>query len=161
MYFLEKNLYISKSNNILFDLKDGGIYKVNNEFINLIGGKGNINTNDLDSNDKELYEKISNNNINYYDSIDSLKIHVSNACNLKCKYCYANQGNYGKETKIMNSDVVNKLINFIDAYIKNHKLKHIAFFGGEPLLAIEILNKFVKNLRIWVLFFCFKQTGQL
>ena len=46
-------------------------------------------------------------------TIDAVKIHVSNSCNLRCKYCYANEGNYGYESSIMNEKNSKKNIHLM------------------------------------------------
>lgn len=94
----------------------------------------------LNETDKSLYERISNLEIKYSDQVDGLKIHVSNSCNLRCSYCYANQGNYGSKSELMNINTANDIIYFINEYMKNNPLKYITFFGGEPLLAIDIIE---------------------
>lgn len=136
MYYTNKNFYVNSKNNILFDLKDGGIYEVTKEFIELMDDEGNISKT-LYNQDKLLYDQISQQQSIKKNNIQCFKIHVSNTCNLSCKYCYANQGNYGEKDEIMNINTVDKVIDFLDRYMKNNILKYITFFGGEPLLAIE------------------------
>lgn len=140
MFVSQKKIYISKSKNILFDLKDGGIYRISNEFINNMDKNGDIQTELLNDTDKPLYQKISNLEIKYSDQIECLKIHVSNSCNLRCSYCYANKGNYGNESELMSVNTAENVINFINEHVKNYPLKYITFFGGEPLLAVDIIE---------------------
>ena len=40
--------------------------------------------------------------------IDRITIHVSNDCNLRCKYCYASGGSYGKARSIMSTETAKK-----------------------------------------------------
>ncbi len=68
------------------------------------------------------------------------------SCNLKCKYCYADEGTYGIQS-------VNRQFSFEDyvsTYTKMwniHKgVKSISFFGGEPLLNFKEIKKFVEYL---------------
>ncbi|MBU5255270.1 radical SAM protein [Tissierella praeacuta] len=72
------------------------------------------------------------------------KIHVSNTCNLECKYCYANHGNYGSMDKIIIRNTVRKLSEVIINNFNN--ISKITFFGGEPLLGIDEIEEICSNL---------------
>jgi len=76
-----------------------------------------------------------------------LVIHVTNYCDLKCKYCYANGGNYFSEEKDIDLDTIDKTLSVF--YSEFDEIGFIQFFGGEPLLnldAIEYVCKSVRNL---------------
>lgn len=67
----------------------------------------------------------------------------STACNLKCRYCFADAGTYGNKTQ--------KRFFSADEYIYVYRLalkqyggiNAISFFGGEPMLNINEIEKFV------------------
>lgn len=70
--------------------------------------------------------------------VNRITIHVSNDCNLRCKYCYAEGGNYGQQREIMS---LHTATEFVDFCIENFEdVKQIVFFGGEPMLNIEIMD---------------------
>lgn len=70
-------------------------------------------------------------------SCDMLQLVISNACNMKCKYCYANEGTYNNEKKLMDLDIAKKGIDlFFDKY---ENINSISFFGGEPLINKKVL----------------------
>ena len=78
-------------------------------------------------------------------------LNMSNDCNLKCKYCYASHGTYGRKENIMSLQTMNNIISDL----KNRGIKHInlvSFFGGEPLINIELiklgLKLFNKNFKV-------------
>ena len=76
--------------------------------------------------------------------LNRITLHISNDCNLRCKYCYANGGNYHQKRSLMNIETADAFIEFCT---KNFiSIKQIVFFGGEPLLNINcmkyICNKF-------------------
>ncbi len=78
-------------------------------------------------------------------------LNISNICNLNCKYCYANGGNYNRKNIIMSNDTVDRII--IRLQEKNIKeIVQLKFFGGEPLLNKECvlyaLEKFNKAFKI-------------
>jgi uncharacterized protein len=71
-------------------------------------------------------------------SIGRITLHVSNDCNLRCKYCYANGGNYNLPKGLMSYKTANKFLSFcVDNF--DH-INGIVFFGGEPLLNIKIID---------------------
>lgn len=67
-------------------------------------------------------------------------LHLTNNCNLSCKYCYVN-----KETRsTMSLDTARKVI---DAGAIEGGSTGIVFFGGEPLLCKDIIYKVVEYAR--------------
>ena len=76
--------------------------------------------------------------INPVFNIDTIKINVSNTCNMACKYCYANEGNYGEKDCIMSIDTAKDICFFIEENFPN--VKKFIFFGGEPLLNIDAIE---------------------
>ena len=75
--------------------------------------------------------------------LDTLVINVTNSCNLKCSYCYANYGKFNQKNDInrnINDKTINDLFRSVEKY--NIKIiKRVMFFGGEPLIAYKEINK--------------------
>lgn len=70
--------------------------------------------------------------------IDRITLHVSNDCNLRCKYCYAEGGSYNLSRNMMSIQTAKTFVDFcINSF---DKIRRIVFFGGEPLLNIEIME---------------------
>ena len=66
-------------------------------------------------------------------------IHLTDACNLKCKYCYEN-----KSVREISFDNITKII---DNEIKQKsKYASIYFYGGEPLLKKQIIKDTIKYI---------------
>lgn len=63
---------------------------------------------------------------------------VANDCNLRCKYCYAQGGNYGSPRKLMNESTARDFVDF--CVHKFRSINRILFFGGEPLLNWRIID---------------------
>lgn len=74
-----------------------------------------------------------------------LIIIISKICNLNCRYCYANGGNYGSHPSLMNDSTVKAIIEFI--INSKEKIKHIQFFGGEPTLAFSSIRFIVNHIQ--------------
>ena len=80
----------------------------------------------------------------------SMTLHVAQDCNMVCSYCFAEGGSFGKEIKEkrMSWDIARRSI---DWFMAKHKNKEepvsIGFFGGEPLLNKEVIEKALKHTR--------------
>jgi len=70
-------------------------------------------------------------------AIKSLCLHISHDCNLRCKYCFAGQGSFGREREVMSVDIAKKAVDFLIEKSAGRKNIEIDFFGGEPLLNFE------------------------
>lgn len=77
--------------------------------------------------------------------IKSMCLHLSHDCNLRCKYCFAGQGDYGTGHRSMLALATGKrAIDFlIEASRSRHNLD-IDFFGGEPLLNWPVVVELTK-----------------
>ena len=68
-------------------------------------------------------------------------IAVTTDCNARCPYCYEK----GTDIIYMDRQCADKVINFIDRNY-NGNIINITWFGGEPLLNIEIINYICEKL---------------
>lgn len=72
--------------------------------------------------------------------VSRITLHISNDCNLRCKYCYASGGNYNMKRSLMTVETAKRFIEFcIHTF---DWIDNIVFFGGEPFLNPQII-KFV------------------
>jgi len=85
--------------------------------------------------------------------LNRVAINITNSCNLECKYCYANGGNYHTDEHIMPLEILEKTLNSF--YDKFDDIRNIQLFGGEPLMSIrnikftcEYIRKLKKNRQI-------------
>ncbi len=73
-----------------------------------------------------------------------LTLHVSNDCNMRCTYCYAQAGTYGMRRELMGSDLALRCVNrFYEHY---DQVRSIMFFGGEPLLNLATIRAVCEHL---------------
>jgi uncharacterized protein len=75
--------------------------------------------------------------------ISSICLMISNDCNLRCKYCYAEQGTFGRERLLMSRETAEKGVDFLFEYATSSLLT-ITFFGGEPLLNFDEIKHTVE-----------------
>ncbi len=70
--------------------------------------------------------------------ISRITLHISNDCNLRCKYCYASGGNYKQKRGLMTQQTASQFIDFcVETF---EKVENIVFFGGEPFLNPHIIE---------------------
>lgn len=77
--------------------------------------------------------------------LNRLVIHITNDCNLRCKYCYAHGGSYLSQACIMNKNMLDTIINVF--YARFAQIPIIQFFGGEPLLNIPLIQYACERIR--------------
>lgn len=79
--------------------------------------------------------------------VKALCLHVAHDCNLDCSYCFAGSGNFGMQRALMKPDTAYAAIDFVIANSGNRKNIEIDFFGGEPLLSFETIQKAISYAR--------------
>jgi len=65
-------------------------------------------------------------------TLAKLSLHVAHICNLRCRYCYAQGGDYGQGPSMMSQDVARSAVDTVVERFGG--VETIQFFGGEPLL---------------------------
>lgn len=75
-------------------------------------------------------------------NLGAVTLMIAQECNLKCKYCYGEGGEYQERGK-MTSDIAIKAVDFL---IENTQQKEllIVFFGGEPLMNFDLIKVVVE-----------------
>lgn len=79
--------------------------------------------------------------------IKSLCLHVAHDCNLRCKYCFAGTGDFGRDRALMTKEVGEKAVDFIIAGSGARKHCELDFFGGEPLMNMPVVKHVVSYVR--------------
>lgn len=79
--------------------------------------------------------------------IKAMCLNIAHDCNLKCKYCFASEGDYKGSRKLMSLEVGKKAIDFV---IKNSGSRHnieVDLFGGEPLMNFDVIKEIIDYAR--------------
>ena len=79
--------------------------------------------------------------------IKALCLHVAHTCNLNCSYCFASQGKYHGERAIMSFDVGKRALDFLVENSGDRRNLEVDFFGGEPLMNLQIVKDLVAYAR--------------
>jgi uncharacterized protein len=76
--------------------------------------------------------------------VKALCLHIAHDCNLACKYCFAEEGEYhGGKRELMPYETGKAALDFL---IENSGSRHnleVDFFGGEPLLNWQVVKDLV------------------
>lgn len=75
--------------------------------------------------------------------VKALCLHIAHDCNLACKYCFAEEGEYHGGRSLMSYEVGKKALDFLIANSGNRVNLEVDFFGGEPLMNFQVVKDLV------------------
>lgn len=143
---------------IVYDILDFYFDKNRDEIVELLKGKYEVDS--INEGMEEIKSLINEGMLNSSDQykdmvlggagpsyVKALCLNIAHDCNLKCKYCFASEGDYNGERKLMSFDVGKRAIDFV---IKNSGPRHnieVDLFGGEPLMNFEVVKQIVDYAR--------------
>jgi len=144
-----KNIFVNKIQNKIekYIAEDQEYYKIKYNFLRnngIINTDLNNNLLDVDISENEIENRISN--------INQLTFEVTDACNLKCKYCGYGDLYDNYDDRINQNLGVNKAKKLLKYLSKRWNLNQnlsykkpitISFYGGEPLLNFKFINDIV------------------
>jgi len=93
---------------------------------------------------KDIYKNMINNLNQRNPVVKALCLHVAHDCNLKCEYCFAEEGEYKGKRSLMSLEVGKNSIDFILKNSGKRRNLEIDFFGGEPLMNFEVVKGIVE-----------------
>ena len=76
--------------------------------------------------------------------VKALCLHIAHDCNLACKYCFAEEGEYHGRRALMSFEVGKKALDFLVANSGNRVNLEVDFFGGEPTLNFDVVKRLVE-----------------
>lgn len=150
-----KHTFECNNEYFLYDIESGALHELEKAAFDIING------NTLGYDKKQIEEVNSEieqlRKLGEYESVQpdisaspksgvvkALCIHLSHDCNLRCKYCFADSGAYHGERLNMPLDTAKAAIDFlIEKSGTRHNLE-VDFFGGEPLMNYDVLQKTVE-----------------
>ena len=65
--------------------------------------------------------------------VKALCLHIAHDCNLACRYCFAEEGEYHGRRALMSFEVGKKALDFLIANSGSRKNLEVDFFGANPL----------------------------
>ena len=75
--------------------------------------------------------------------VKALCLHIAHDCNLACRYCFAGEGEYKGDRSLMSLEVGKKALDFLVANSGNRRNLEVDFFGGEPLMNLDVVKELV------------------
>ncbi|KMZ55188.1 thioether cross-link-forming SCIFF peptide maturase [Dorea sp. D27] len=75
--------------------------------------------------------------------VKALCLHIAHDCNLACKYCFAEEGEYHGRRALMSYEVGRKALDFLIANSGSRHNLEVDFFGGEPLMNWQVVKDLV------------------
>lgn len=79
--------------------------------------------------------------------VKAMCLNIAHDCNLRCEYCFAAKGDFGRGRMLMPFEIGKKAIDFlIEKSGPRHNLE-LDFFGGEPLMNFNVVKQVVEYAR--------------
>jgi uncharacterized protein len=170
---MKKQLYKSSNYNHFFQLKDGAVLAYNafsnslaninqqdfasiQEILNFPNQADNLEKRKVDLKNNlikggflidHLFEEFeilkAQNRIGRFSGQElNLTVAPTLSCNFKCTYCFENP-----RSNSMTTEVEKALIEFVSNKMKKFKRLQVSWFGGEPLLKVEIIERLREAFR--------------
>ncbi len=75
--------------------------------------------------------------------VKALCLQIAHDCNLACRYCFADEGEYHGKRGLMSFEVGKKALDFVIANSGSRKNLEVDFFGGEPTMNWQVVRDLV------------------
>ena len=155
--YLSKIIKTSKGNMYLYDALNNNFAMINSEEEILDDNKyANFL---MDNNFRDIKQPcefeikypFSEDELNdmYTRKVKSMTLALTEQCNLRCKYCgyMPKYLDNDYKMKTMSKEIAFKSIDFLMANSHDSEICHIGFYGGEPLLRLELIKECIDYVR--------------
>jgi uncharacterized protein len=142
----------------VLDVNSGALHEVDSATLSLLGDNAPIaHTPDIDQliSAGLLYSNLPPNfNIDEFIEqrknapIKALCLNIAHDCNLRCTYCFADEGEYHGKRELMSLSTAQNAIDFLIARSNNRHNLEVDFFGGEPLMNFEVVKQTVEYAKL-------------
>lgn len=96
---------------------------------------------------EDQYEDIAHSSMDDRDYIKAVCLNIIHACNLRCKYCFADEGEYNGHKGKMSLETAKKAIDYVVKRSGPRKNIEIDLFGGEPTMMMETIKEIIAYAR--------------
>lgn len=79
--------------------------------------------------------------------VKAMCLNIAHDCQLRCKYCFASTGDFGKGRKLMSFETGKHAIDFLLEKSGDRQNLELDFFGGEPLMNFKVVKQIVEYAR--------------
>ncbi|MDD7114123.1 MAG: thioether cross-link-forming SCIFF peptide maturase [Lachnospiraceae bacterium] len=92
---------------------------------------------------EDIYEDYITEVKNRKTVVKALCLHIAHDCNLACRYCFAEEGEYKGDRSLMSAKVGKAALDFLVANSGNRHNLEVDFFGGEPTMNFDVVKEVV------------------
>lgn len=78
--------------------------------------------------------------------LETMVLEVAQDCNLRCRYCYAEGGSYGKTVRLLDPETARKAVRLLVEDSRDQEKVTLILFGGEPLLNMVAIKAAVEEV---------------
>ena len=96
---------------------------------------------------KDMYEDIAHSSMDDRDYIKAVCLNIIHGCNLRCKYCFADEGEYHGHKGVMDIETAKKAIDYVVKRSGPRRNIEIDLFGGEPTLIMDTIKEIIAYAR--------------
>ena len=96
---------------------------------------------------KDQYESIAHSSMDDRDYIKAVCLNIIHGCNLRCKYCFADEGEYNGHKGVMSLETAKKAIDYVVKRSGPRRNIEIDLFGGEPTMIMDTIKGIVAYAR--------------
>jgi len=75
--------------------------------------------------------------------VKAMCLHIAHDCNLRCRYCFAEEGEYHGRKAMMSYEVGKQALDYLMDHSGNRVNLEVDFFGGEPTMNFDVVKKLV------------------
>ena len=95
----------------------------------------------------DQYEEIAHSSMDDRDYIKAVCLNIIHGCNLRCKYCFADEGEYHGHKGVMSVETAKKAIDYVIKRSGPRKNIEIDLFGGEQTLIMDTIKEIIQYAR--------------
>ena len=96
---------------------------------------------------RDQYEDIAHSSMDDRDYIKAVCLNIIHACNLRCKYCFADEGEYNGHKGVMSVETAKKAIDYVVKRSGPRRNIEIDLFGGEPTMIMDKVKEIIAYAR--------------
>jgi uncharacterized protein len=96
---------------------------------------------------KDQYENIAHSSMDDRDYIKAVCLNIIHGCNLRCKYCFADDGEYHGHKGVMTLETAKKAIDYVVKRSGPRRNIEIDLFGGEPTMIMDTIKEIIAYAR--------------
>ena len=95
----------------------------------------------------DQYEEIAHSSMDDRDYIKAVCLNIIHGCNLRCKYCFADEGEYHGHKGVMDIETAKRAIDYVVKRSGPRRNIEIDLFGGEPTMIMDTIKEIIAYAR--------------